>query len=152
MSNKTFKSIISIILVISILFSSSYIFSVYAESKQGYITNDDVKVRKTPTTLEDNEIKVNDLNLLLDTNHKVTILETVDSNGDDINQLKNNWKNYAEAVVRPVDIEILPEASRPDIKHRPPVIPYGIKRKAIPARRTHRLDHIISVEGGKSVC
>ncbi len=83
MSNKSFRSIISILLVISILFSSSLIFSVSAESKQGYITNDDVKVRKTPTTLEDNEIKVNGMNLLLDTNHKVTILETVDSNGDE---------------------------------------------------------------------
>lgn len=26
----------------------------------------------------------------------------LDSNGDDVNQLKNNWKNYAEAVVRAI--------------------------------------------------
>ncbi len=26
----------------------------------------------------------------------------LDSTGDDVNQLKNNWKNYAEAVVRAI--------------------------------------------------
>lgn len=26
----------------------------------------------------------------------------LDSKGDDVNQLKNNWKNYAEAVVRAI--------------------------------------------------
>lgn len=26
----------------------------------------------------------------------------LDSSGDDVNQLKNNWQNYAEAVVRAI--------------------------------------------------
>lgn len=84
MKNHIFKRVISIVLVISILFSSSYIFLVSAESKSGYITYDLVKVRTTPTSVpSDNIIKINGSNLLLNTNHKVTILETVDSNGDD---------------------------------------------------------------------
>jgi hypothetical protein len=84
MNNKEFKSIISLILVISILFSSSYILLASAEAKKGYITNDMVKVRTTPTSVPtDNIIKVNGSNLLLNANHKVTILETVDSEGDE---------------------------------------------------------------------
>lgn len=83
MNNKLFRSFVSVILVISILLSSSYIFLVSAESKQGYITNDMVKVRTTPTSVpKDNIIKIGESNLLLNTNHKVTILETVDSQGD----------------------------------------------------------------------
>ena len=84
MKNKLFRSVVSVILVISILFSSSYIFSVSASSKQGYITNDLVKVRTSPTSVPtDNIIKVNGSNLLLNKNHSVTILETVDSQGDE---------------------------------------------------------------------
>ncbi len=83
MTNKIFKRFVSILLVISIILSSSCFFYVSAESKSGYINIDTVKVRKGPTTLEDNEIKVNDSNLLLNKNHPVTILETVDSQGDD---------------------------------------------------------------------
>ncbi len=82
MKNHLFKSIVSIFLVISILFSFSFIFAVSAESKTGYINMDSVKVRKSPTTLESNEIKIGDNNLLLNKNHSVTILETVDSQGD----------------------------------------------------------------------
>lgn len=82
MKNHLFKSIVSIFLVISILFSFSFIFAVSAESKTGYINMDSVKVRKSPTTLESNEIKIGDNNLLLNKNHSVTILETVDSKGD----------------------------------------------------------------------
>ncbi len=83
MTNKIFKRFVSILLVISIILSSSCCFYVSAQSKSGYINIDSVKVRKGPTTLENNEIKVNDSNLLLNKNHSVTILETVNSQGDD---------------------------------------------------------------------
>lgn len=84
MKNRLIKCFVSVMLVISILFSSSYIFLVSAESKSGYITHDTVKVRTTPTSVpNDNIIKVNGNNLLLNANHSVTILETVDSQGDD---------------------------------------------------------------------
>lgn len=85
MNNKLFKSFVSVILVISILFSSSYIFLVSAASKPGYISNTDigVKVRTSPTSIsENNVIKIGDKNLVLYKDHSVTILETVDSDGD----------------------------------------------------------------------
>jgi beta-N-acetylglucosaminidase len=77
------KSFVSLILIISIVFSS-FTFVVFAESKTGYITYDLVKVRTSPTSVpKDNVIKIGDNNLLLNENHKVTILETVDSQNDD---------------------------------------------------------------------
>ncbi len=89
MNNKIFKSFVSLLLIISIIFSSSFVFLVFAESKSGYITNDGVRVRTSPTTVPkdnvDNVIKIGGSNLLLNTNHKVTIIDTVDSQGDDNN-------------------------------------------------------------------
>ncbi len=88
MKNSIFKSIVSIILVISILFSFSFLFSASAESKAGYVTGTDVgvKVRTSPTAVPtDNIIQVNGKNLVLYKNHSVTILETVDSQGDTVN-------------------------------------------------------------------
>lgn len=58
-------------------------FSVSAEGKKGYITHNSVKVRTSPTSVPtDNIIKINGSNLLLNKNHTVTILDTVDSQGD----------------------------------------------------------------------
>ncbi len=84
MKNYIFKSIVSIFLVISIIFSCSFMFLVSAESKPGYITHNSVKVRTTPTSVPtDNVIKIGSSNLLLNKNHSVTIIETVASQGDD---------------------------------------------------------------------
>ncbi len=83
LKNNIFKSFVSIILVLSILFSFSIYFSVSAESKSGYITKDYVNVRKTPTSVSsDNFLLVNGNKVQLNKNHTVTILETVDSDGD----------------------------------------------------------------------
>lgn len=84
MQNKIFRSFISIILVISILFSFSFVFSVSAESKAGYITHDSLRVRTTPTTVSsENILKHNDTTINLHTNDPVTIIEKVNSLGDD---------------------------------------------------------------------
>lgn len=83
MTNKIFNRFVSLLLVFSVVLSSSCFFYVSAESKSGYINIDTVKVRKEPTSLENNEIKVDGSNLLLNKNHTVTILETVDSQGDE---------------------------------------------------------------------
>jgi beta-N-acetylglucosaminidase len=84
LNNKIIKSFVSLMLIISIIFSSSSIFISFAESKSGYITNNLVKVRTSPTSVpNDNIIKIGDNNLLLNTNHKVTIIETVDSQNDE---------------------------------------------------------------------
>ncbi len=84
MQNKYIKSIISIILVCSILFSFSSVFSVSAESKTGYITHDSVRVRTSPTSVSTNNIlKHNGNTINLNTGDIVTILDTVDSDGDD---------------------------------------------------------------------
>ncbi len=86
MKNSIFKSIVSIILALSILFSFSFLFSASAESKSGYINRDYVNVRSTPTAVSsDNIIMVSGKRLQLNTNHSVTILETVDSQGDTVN-------------------------------------------------------------------
>ena len=84
MQNKIFKSIVSIILVTSILFSFSFIFSVSAESKAGYITHDNLRVRTSPTSVPNNNVlKHNDTTINLHTNDAVTIIDKVNSNGDD---------------------------------------------------------------------
>lgn len=84
MRNKYLKSFVSILLTISILFPSSLMLFVYAESKVGYITHNSVKVRTTPSSVpSDNIIKIGDNNLLLYKDHSVTIIETVNSQGDD---------------------------------------------------------------------
>ncbi len=83
MRKNVFKRIISVVLIISILFSFSFVFSAYAESKQGYITKDSIRVRKTPTaTINTNILQYNGSNILLHTGHAVTILETVNSIDD----------------------------------------------------------------------
>ena len=84
MQNKKFRSLISVMLVISILFSFSVVFSVSAETKTGYITHDSLRVRTTPTTVpSDNILKHNGTTINLHTNNIVTIIKKVDSIGDD---------------------------------------------------------------------
>lgn len=84
MQSKKFRSLISVILVISILFSFSFVFSVSAETKTGYITHDSLRVRTTPTTvLSDNILKHNGITINLHTNDTVTIIKKVDSIDDD---------------------------------------------------------------------
>lgn len=81
MRQKVFKSIISLLLTVSILFSLSASFFVYAESKSGYINATiPLNVRKTPSTKDgDNKLYVNGAKVQLNTYHQVAILETVDS-------------------------------------------------------------------------
>lgn len=84
MQNKVFKSFVSVILTVSILFSFSFVFSVSAESKAGYITHDNLRVRTTPTTVSsDNILKYNNTTINLHTNDSVTIVDKVSSIGDD---------------------------------------------------------------------
>ncbi len=86
MQNRVFKSIISIVLCVSILFSFASYFSVSAATQSGYIADLDIptKVRKTPTSkISTNILKdSNGNNVLLNSRHEVTVLETVDSDGD----------------------------------------------------------------------
>ena len=90
MKNKFLHRLISLVLVISTLMSFSGFFSAYASSniKKGYITDDNVFVRKSPTTTKDNKLKHNGSNIMLDTGHEVSIIETVDSDGD------SNYKTW----------------------------------------------------------
>ena len=84
MQNKKFRSFISIVLIISILFSFSFVFSASAATKTGYITHDSLRVRTTPTTVStENILKHNDTTINLHTNDTVTIIEKVNSLGDD---------------------------------------------------------------------
>lgn len=84
MQNRLFKSFVAVVLVISILFSFSFMFSVSAETKTGYITNDTIRVRTSPTSVpNDNILKYNGSNILLNTGDPVTILDTVDSIDDE---------------------------------------------------------------------
>ena len=90
MKNKILHRLISLVLVISTLMSFSGFFSAYASSniKKGYITDDNVFVRKSPTTTKDNKLKHNGSNIMLDTGHEVSIIETVDSDGE------SNYKTW----------------------------------------------------------
>lgn len=83
MRNSIFKSIVSVILTISMLFSFSAFFFSSAASQTGTILNDDVRVRTSPTTAKDNKLKVDGSVVLLNTGDVVTILDTVDSDGDE---------------------------------------------------------------------
>ena len=87
MKQNVFKSIISLLLTVSIFFSLSASFFVYAESKSGYINDTDVRVRKTPSTKDgDNLLYVNGYVVKLHTNHSITVIETVNSiKGDTAN-------------------------------------------------------------------
>ena len=84
MKHNAFKSIISLLLTVSILFSLSASFFVYAESKSGYINDTNVQVRLSPTTTNgDNRLYVSGERVKLHTGHSVTILDTVNgTNGD----------------------------------------------------------------------
>lgn len=84
MSCKFIKRLISLVLVISTLLSFSGFFVAHANSeiKKGYINDNNVFVRKSPTTTKDNKLKHNGSNIMLDSGHEVSIIETVDSDGD----------------------------------------------------------------------
>lgn len=83
MKNTVFKSIVSVLLTISLLFSFSALFSVSAATQTGTVTNDYVRVRKTPTTKINNKLIVNNVEVQLNTGDVVTILDTVSSDGDE---------------------------------------------------------------------
>lgn len=82
MKNSIFKSIISIVLTISMLFSFSALFLTSAVSQKGTITKDFVRVRTSPTTKLSNKLYVNGTEVQLNTGDIVTILDTVNSDGD----------------------------------------------------------------------
>ena len=86
MQNRILKSIISVILCISILFSLASYFAVSAATQSGYITDLDTptRVRITPTSkISTNILKDSKgLNVVLGSRHEVTVLETVSSDGD----------------------------------------------------------------------
>lgn len=84
MQSKKLRSIISVLLVISILFSFSFVFFASAETKTGYITHDSLRVRTSPTTVpSDNILKHDGTTINLHTDDKVTIIKKVNSDGDD---------------------------------------------------------------------
>lgn len=124
MKNQLFKSFVSVILAISIFFSFSFMFSVSAESKSGYITHNSVKVRTTPTSVPTNNIiKIGDSNLLLNKNHSVTILETVNSDGDDnypkwchikFTYNSKQYEGYVAADFVTEKVEVQPGGVMPD--------------------------------------
>lgn len=84
MKKSIFKSIISVLLAVSILFSLSVYFAVYAEERSGYVIYDSVRVRTSPSTVpgEANKLKVNGSTVMLNTGDPVTVLEIVDSPND----------------------------------------------------------------------
>ena len=83
MRNKIFSKVISFVLIISILFSLSCTFSVSAATKTGYITENGVRVRTTPTSVPSNNFLTNNgSKILLYYGHELTILNTVTSDGD----------------------------------------------------------------------
>lgn len=82
MKNSIFKSIVSVVLTVSMLFSFSAFFLTSAVSQTGIITKDYVRVRTSPTTTLSNQLYVNGTEVQLNTGDVVTILDTVNSNGD----------------------------------------------------------------------
>lgn len=90
MKNSIFKSIVSVVLTVSILFSFSALFSASAISKTGYIVYGltyNVKVRTTPTTTpgNSNRLKYNGEYVMLPSGHEFTILDESVKSPDDIN-------------------------------------------------------------------
>jgi beta-N-acetylglucosaminidase len=84
MKQNVFKSIISLLLTVSILFSLSASFFVYAESKSGYINDTNVQVRLSPTTTNgDNRLYVSGERVKLHTGHSVTVFDTVNGTHGD---------------------------------------------------------------------
>lgn len=82
MHNRVFKSIISVVLTVSILFSFSAFFASFAASEKGTILKDSVRVRTSPTTTKENQLVISNEGVFLNTGDIVTILDTVDSDGD----------------------------------------------------------------------
>ncbi len=82
MKNNIFKSIVSLVLTVSMLFSFSSLFSVSAITQMGTVIKDSVRVRTSPTTTKDNKLYVDDVVVNLNTGDVVTILDTVNSDGD----------------------------------------------------------------------
>lgn len=83
MHNRVFKSIISVLLIVSMLFSFSAFFSSSAVSEKGTILKDSVRVRTSPTTTKQNQLIVSNETVFLNTGDIVTIIDTVDSDGDE---------------------------------------------------------------------
>lgn len=82
MHNRVFKSIISVFLTVSMLISFSVFFSSFAASEKGTILNDSVRVRTSPTTTKENQLTISNKDIFLNTGDVVTIIDTVDSEGD----------------------------------------------------------------------
>lgn len=83
MQNRIFKSIISVILCISILFSLTSYFAVSAATQTGTVIYDGVRVRTSPTTtIDTNKLTVGGVVVNLNKNDTVTILAEVNSDGD----------------------------------------------------------------------
>ena len=82
MKNNIFKSIVSLVLTVSMLFSFSSLFSVSAITQMGTVIKDSVRVRTSPTTTKDNKLYVDDVVVNLITGDVVTILDTVNSDSD----------------------------------------------------------------------
>ena len=87
MKNKLFKSLISVMLVLSILMSFSYCFVANAQAKTGYITDDKIRVRTSPSTVpgDSNRLTHNGEKVMLNAGHEVSVLETVSSPDDSNN-------------------------------------------------------------------
>ena len=83
MQNRIFKSIISVILCVSILFSFASFFAVSAATQTGTVIYDGVRVRTSPTTtIDTNKLTVGGVVVNLNKNDTVTILAEVNSEGD----------------------------------------------------------------------
>lgn len=83
MQNSFMKSIISVILCISMLFSFASYFAVSAATQYGTVIRDTVRVRTSPTTtIDNNKLTINGVVVNLNSGDSVTILDTVDSDGD----------------------------------------------------------------------
>lgn len=86
MKQNVFKSIISLLLTVSILFSLSASFFVYSASQYSYINNTNVRVRTSPAAVDSSNLfKINGDVVKLNTGDSVTILDTVDSKNDSTN-------------------------------------------------------------------
>lgn len=90
MQKRFFKSIISVILCISILFSFASFFVVSAATQSGYIIDGltySVRVRTSPSTVpgNSNRLEYNGSYVMLSSGHPVTVLETVSSPDDSAN-------------------------------------------------------------------
>lgn len=108
MKNSIFKSVVSVILTISMLFSFSALFSVNAISKTGYIVYGltyNVKVRTTPTTVpgDSNRLKYNNAYVMLPSGHDFVVLEENVKSPDDTNNpnwcyIEFNYNNSSEKL------------------------------------------------------